>query len=1121
MKKKVIAILLSVVLASGSIIPALAVETTAETAEEAVSVEEQVFEKTPDESEETTEETENAGTNKATEILLKGNASGEMEIVPDQELTEVAENGDTAMTESGAEEAAEEELEAEEAETGTTNNGVEEVTEEPETNKVETGTTEIGVEEVAEEALETDVAETGATEAVAEETVEEVIETKDAALADIQSGSYTYSKSGSNATITGYTGSASIINIPSTIDGYTVTEIGSGAFANNATITNVYIPSSVTKIGEDWNATGPFQNCIKLESVVFASGNSKFYIGFNAFYNCTSLYSVTIPGNCSIVYNSAFAGCTGLRTATFNSGIADLSIRDNAFSNCSSLTTVSTSSNIDSIGAFAFSNNYSLNNLTLAEGLTSIGGGAFYNCDSLETVTIPSTVTKIGYDWDGKGTFQDCAKLSTVTLETGYKDAYLGFNVFNNCDLIKTISIPGNYYCVADNAFRNCNALSFVRFEEGNPAVEIGDHAFRDCPNLGNVILSSNTNSIGRYAFYNDSNLGALTLKEGLTKISGGAFANCVKLTYVNIPSTVTMIGFDWDGEGAFQNCKTLSSIKFNEGTISARIGFNTFKDCDALTTVEIPGNYSIIDQYSFRDCSALTSVTYSASVYGDGNQSIRAHAFSDCPNLVEFTSSEQLANIDDYAFSNDSKLASIKLCEGLEKIGQGAFKSCSSLKYVTIPSTVSSIGPTYNGTGAFQGCTVLKGVIIEDSKVNGTGFLLGYNVFADCPRLMAVYIPASYTDIRYTSSWDSLSRLTIWGKWGSKAEDFADAHSIPFNGAKPSFPLPIITILSSDVTVLTTSCTYNSSAQKPSVNVVVNGCTLEKNIDYTVSYNNNVNVGTATVIVKGVDGYSGTVTKSFKINPKPVSNLTITGIAGKTYNSKAHTQAVVVKDGNTTLTNGTHYTITYKNNINAGTASVVIAGKGNYGGSVTKTFTISKAANSITAKNFKKTYSTRSQSFSLGAKAKAGTLTYSSNNKNVTVSKAGKVTIKAKYIGKAAITITAQNANYKKATKKITVTVNPTKTYISSLSSPAAGKMKVRWRRNSAVTGYVIQYSRSSKFTSPKNVWITRNTILTKTISSLSKGKKYYVRIRTYKKVGSVKFLSGWSATKTVTVKK
>ena len=254
----------------------------------------------------------------------------------------------------------------------------------------------------------------------------------------------------------------------------------------------------------------------------------------------------------------------------------------------------------------------------------------------------------------------------------------------------------------------------------------------------------------------------------------------------------------------------------------------------------------------------------------------------------------------------------------------------------------------------------------------------------------------------------------------------------------------------------------------------------------------------------------------------KPVSMLTISGIVSKNYNGKEQTQAVVVKDGDTTLVNGTDYTLSYKNNTNAGTASVIITGIGSYTGSVTKEFTIKKIANTITAKSFTRTYSTKAQAFALGVKVKNGTPTYKSNSKYVVVSKAGKVTVKAKFIGKATITITAPaSTNYTATTKKITVTVNPTKTALSSVSSPSAGKMTVKWKKNAVGTGYQIQYSTSSKFTSPKTVTVTKNTTLSKTIGSLAKGKKYYVRIRTYKTVGSTKFYSGWSAAKAVTIRK
>jgi hypothetical protein len=131
-------------------------------------------------------------------------------------------------------------------------------------------------------------------------------------------------------------------------------------------------------------------------------------------------------------------------------------------------------------------------------------------------------------------------------------------------------------------------------------------------------------------------------------------------------------------------------------------------------------------------------------------------------------------------------------------------------------------------------------------------------------------------------------------------------------------------------------------------------------------------------------------------------------------------------------------------------------------------------------------------------------------------------VTVKAKFMGKVTIKITAPaSANYTATTKKITITVNPTKTALVSVTSPSAGKMTVKWKKNAVGAGYLFQYSTSSKFASPKTVWITNNTTLTKTIGSLVKGKKYYVRIRTYKTVGKTKFYSAWSAAKAVTIKK
>lgn len=121
--------------------------------------------------------------------------------------------------------------------------------------------------------------------------------------------------------------------------------------------------------------------------------------------------------------------------------------------------------------------------------------------------------------------------------------------------------------------------------------------------------------------------------------------------------------------------------------------------------------------------------------------------------------------------------------------------------------------------------------------------------------------------------------------------------------------------------------------------------------------------------------------------------------------------------------------------------------------------------------------------------------------------------------VGKASVIIKGIGKYSGAATKYFLI--NPTKTAMSTVTSPSAGKMTVTWKKNAIGTGYQIQYSTSSKFTTPKGLSVTKNTTLTKTIGSLAKGKKYYVRIRTYKTVSGKKYYSAWSAAKTVTIKK
>ncbi len=173
---------------------------------------------------------------------------------------------------------------------------------------------------------------------------------------------------------------------------------------------------------------------------------------------------------------------------------------------------------------------------------------------------------------------------------------------------------------------------------------------------------------------------------------------------------------------------------------------------------------------------------------------------------------------------------------------------------------------------------------------------------------------------------------------------------------------------------------------------------------------------------------------------------------------------------------------------------------------------------------SFTKVYSTKAQAFNLGAKCLGNAkITYASNNPSILVNASGKVTIKAKYIGKATITLrSAATASYKAAATKVVVTVNPTPTKISSVSNVKGKKLLVKWKRNPIVSGYQIQYSTNSAFKKGnKTVTVKKNTSVKRTISKLTKGKTYYVRIRTYKTVSKANYYSTWSTKKKVVIKK
>ena len=244
------------------------------------------------------------------------------------------------------------------------------------------------------------------------------------------------------------------------------------------------------------------------------------------------------------------------------------------------------------------------------------------------------------------------------------------------------------------------------------------------------------------------------------------------------------------------------------------------------------------------------------------------------------------------------------------------------------------------------------------------------------------------------------------------------------------------ISISKASVTLSTSTYAYDGKAKKPGVTVKLNGKTLKNGTDYTVSYSNNTKVGTATVKITGKGNYTGSVSKTYNIKNN-FKKATVSGISTKAFTGKNITQSITVKYNGKTLKNGTDYTVSYSNNKSIGTATVKIAGKGSYTGTITKTFKI-----------------------------------------------------------------------------------NPAKQEIQKLTAKSKAFF-VDWAQKGSATGYEIQYATNSKFTSAKKVTIKNNKTDKTTVSKLSGKKKYYVRVRSYTTVKGTKYYGAWSSVKNVTTKK
>lgn len=506
------------------------------------------------------------------------------------------------------------------------------------------------------------------------------------------SGDYRYYLNGDNeAVISRYLGKDSEITVPGTIDGYTVGEIGTMAFAcggdeeydvviESTQITSIVLPETVKKIGAfafDWN--------VSLVSVDMPDAVK--VISSNAFESCYSLENIDLPASLEVIGPMAFYECTGLTGIQIPEGVTR--IGSNAFGECKNLESVTLPESLTSIGYYAFINNRKLKSVSIPDSVTELGIGAFRDCialttanlpadieavpdllygnTALESIDIPETVTKIGTDAFA-GT-----NLGEVELPSNLK--HIGEGAFY-CANLTELNLPSSVEYVGPYAFGENNFESLV-IDWQNISI-IQNRTFSQCQNLKSVEIKGNIREIRPYAFEYCSALEEITLSGSVKKIYDSAFVGNTALETVTIPENI-----DYLGSAAFINCTNLKTLYFNAA--ECRIGLYKswenkienklpFGGC-GITELHIGDNVEYLDRFMFAKLTSFVDVEIPESV-----KSIGDCTFADCTALQNITFNGSVESVGKYAFENCKALQSITLPDSLVVIGEGAFSGCTSL---------------------------------------------------------------------------------------------------------------------------------------------------------------------------------------------------------------------------------------------------------------------------------------------------------------------------------------------------------------------------------------------------------------------------------------------------------
>lgn len=408
----------------------------------------------------------------------------------------------------------------------------------------------------------------------------------------------------------------------------------------------------------------------------------------------------------------------------------------------------------------------------------------------------------------------------------------------------------------------------------GNAGMNMPEQCFYDVPNIESVVIS------------------------GAVDVPRDMFGKCAGLKKVTLKNGVQSIG-----ERAFEKCSSLESVIF-ENTVLEKISDGAFSGCSALSSIVLPDSVTEIEKYAFFE-TGLRNIQLPEKL-----TLIGAYAFCNCKNLKQVQLPPQLKELGEGAFFNCENLAQIQLPAQLNKLGTDAFRNCTSLDKIDIPAGLTQIEPdTFCNTG-LTSVTLHEGLTkIEDGA------------FHDCLKLKKIRIPKSVTDIgglalgiRYNRGNGAEEVIpggfTVEGYTGSAAERyvkrlhqcenlyhvfFTDVKFVSIGGQTAA----VTNISKTKISALKTRA-FTGKPLTQALTITYGGKKLVNGRDYTLTWKNNKNIGTASVTIKGKGKYNGSVTKKFRITVQKNAVYTVSRLKYKISSADTSGKGTVVFTGAT-----------------------------------------------------------------------------------------------------------------------------------------------------------------------------------------------------------------------------